>query len=154
MKFVLIAMALMILFNKAYALEYGNVKSSDILAIAEFKNRYEQFQISADKIEQIAKALKGLKIEVYFGDWCPDSVENVPPFIKIIEKIGLKEINISYINVPKDKSKRPALLKEKNIERLPTFVFYKDNKEVGRIIEHPIPNLEDNIIELFGKSVN
>lgn len=138
-----------LLIIKANAIEYGYVKASDILSLPEFKRSYEQFQIPEEKIEKLAKALKDVKIEVFLGDWCPDSAENVPPFIKIIEKINLSPDNVFYINVPKEKDKRPDLLKEKKVERLPTFIFYKKDKEIGRIIEHPLPNLIDNIINLL-----
>ena len=32
-----------------------------------------------------------------------------------------------------------------NIHRVPTFIFYKDNKEVSRIVEHPVETLERDI---------
>jgi tetratricopeptide (TPR) repeat protein len=35
-----------------------------------------------------------------------------------------------------------------NIHRVPTFIFYKDGKEINRIVEHPVNTFEDDILQI------
>ncbi len=37
------------------------------------------------------------------------------------------------------------------IERVPTFIFYKNNIEAGRIIENPVTSLEQDMVNILTK---
>jgi hypothetical protein len=38
---------------------------------------------------------------------------------------------------------------ELNIERVPTFIFLKNNIELGRIIEYPLASLQQDMINIL-----
>lgn len=67
------------------------------------------------------------------GSWCEDTQHLLPQFINVSEQIGLQ--NVDYYFVDRDK-KSPENAKENfSIDRIPTFIIYKNGKELGRIIE-------------------
>jgi hypothetical protein len=39
-----------------------------------------------------------------------------------------------------------------DIQRVPTFIFYKNNIEVGRIIENPVTSLEQDMINILTRN--
>jgi thiol-disulfide isomerase/thioredoxin len=77
--------------------------------------------------------LKEFKVVVVCGSWCEDTQHLLPQFVKVAQQISLN--NIDYYFVDREK-KSPENAKEKfNVDRIPTFIIYKNDKEIGRIIE-------------------
>eukprot|EP01035_Chromulina_nebulosa_P062776 gene62776-85857_t len=81
-------------------------------------------------------------IEIFLGSWCGDSRREVPRMVHLLQKVGYSDDSIRIILV----DNAPAAYKQspqheelgKNIFRVPTFIVYKNNKELGRIIESPV----------------
>jgi thiol-disulfide isomerase/thioredoxin len=93
----------------------------------------------------------GMKIVVFLGLWCPDSRNNVPLFIKLLDRLGT-EVPVRYFGVPRKTSREVKFyVEEYNVEKVPTFIFYKEGKELGRIIENPKTGLLEDIFDIFFK---
>jgi len=97
----------------------------------------------------IMEQLKEIDIDDYtvtivLGTWCSDSRREVPRFMKIIDQWGFPEDKISFIGVDINKAAPLADFKEYGIERVPTFIFFKNKSEKGRIIEIPVTSLEQD----------
>lgn len=88
--------------------------------------------------------ISDLTITIVLGTWCPDSRREVPGFMKIIDMWGFPEEKIRFIGVDIDKIAPLQDYMELGIERVPTFIFYKNNSEKGRIIEVPLTSLEQD----------
>ena len=88
-------------------------------------------------------------ITIVLGTWCPDSRREVPRFMKIADLWGFPEEKIRFLGVDINKiaplEDFPAL----GIERVPTFIFYKNNSEAGRIIEVPVTSLEQDTRDIL-----
>jgi thiol-disulfide isomerase/thioredoxin len=118
----------------------------------EWKKVYDDFTIDGNLIDSLkAKIGDNLKIDVYLGLWCGDSRENVPPFIKIIDKINESgKITANYYTVErKPNSETQYYVEEMKVERVPTFIFYKDGEEIGRIIENPSTSMAEDFLEII-----
>ncbi len=99
-----------------------------------------------EAVKKIASVKEKTKIVVVFGYWCPDSQRNVPRFFTIMWKA--QNPNISYELIPVGRGKNP--LREKlNIKRIPTFIIYREGKEIGRIVENPRKTLEEDLAEIL-----
>ncbi len=119
----------------------------------EWQKIYEQFTVDESMVEAVtAKIGDNMKIDVYLGLWCGDSKNNVPPFLKIIEKIDEisdQKITVDYYTVERKPSKKVKyFVEELKVERVPTFIFYRDGKEIGRIIENPKNSLIEDFLEI------
>jgi len=91
-----------------------------------------------------------LTITIVLGTWCPDSRREVPHFIKMTDLWGFPHERIKFIGVDINKIAPLADYPQLAIERVPTFIFYVNNIEKGRIIEVPVTSLEQdtkNILE-------
>jgi thiol-disulfide isomerase/thioredoxin len=91
----------------------------------------------------------GLRITVVMGTWCPDSRREVPRFMKIVDIWGFPQKKIHMIGVDIDKIAPLGNFSLLNIRRVPTFIFYKNNIEVGRIIEVPVTSLEQDMVKIL-----
>lgn len=88
-------------------------------------------------------------IKAFIGTWCGDSKKEIPRFYKILEAsdYNLDRFTLVALNRERAEYKQSPGGEEEglNIHRVPTFIFYKDGKEVNRIVESPVKSLEDDI---------
>ncbi len=128
------------------------VTKEKILAAGQaWQDKYDNFQPPADVVESLkAKFGADLRIDVYLGLWCPDSRNNVPLFLKLLDRLGTS-VPVKYYNVPRKASRDVKYyVEEIKVEKVPSFIFYQDGKEIGRIIENPkIGMVEDTFDILF-----
>lgn len=91
---------------------------------------------------------KNINITIVMGSWCGDSQEQVPRFYKIIDQSGFAESNITLYCVDRSKKTDKGETVNLGILLVPTFIFYQDGKEIGRITEIPKINLEKDFLEI------
>lgn len=87
---------------------------------------------------------------IFIGTWCPDSREYFPKFMKIMDEAGISRKYIKVIGLDRDK-KLKGLTDKYNITRVPTFIFFKNDKEIGRIVEHPQGTLIKHIAKILNE---
>ncbi len=90
-----------------------------------------------------------LTITIVLGTWCPDSRREVPRFLKIIDLWGFPRDRIRFIGVDINKIAPLEDYGQLAIERVPTFIFYENNIEKGRIIEVPVTSLEQDTRDIL-----
>ena len=90
-----------------------------------------------------------IKVTIVMATWCSDSRREVPHFYKILDKIKYDLKNVTLINVDTKKLAEETNVKKLNIEKVPTFIFYKNKKEIGRIIETPKETLEKDMLKIL-----
>ena len=102
-----------------------------------------------EKVVQKIKSTKDLEVLIYMGTWCSDSQDWVPKFVKLWTSMGLDMDHVKIIGVHDADDKRkhaPDGSHEKyEIEYVPTFIFLEGGKEIGRIVEYPQAELEDDV---------
>jgi len=118
----------------------------------EWQQKFDQYQPDSGMVEALkSKPGAGMGIDVYLGLWCPDSLDNVPPFIKIIDRLGTG-MTVRYFSLPKKADKTiQYFVEELKVERVPTFIFYRDGKEIGRIVENPETGMLEDFMDIVFK---
>lgn len=110
-----------------------------------FKNEYSAYNPDKVYINKLAPKLKNIKITIVLATWCSDSKREVPRFYKVLNNAGFNDKFVSVIAVDRNKEADGLITKEMDIERVPTFIIYQNNKEIGRIIETPKRTLEKDL---------
>jgi thiol-disulfide isomerase/thioredoxin len=115
----------------------------------EWRQNYDDFKAEPELLELLKTRLDDhTRIDVYLGLWCPDSRKHVPPFIRIVDDTK-SAATVNYYTVQRKPSKDiKYYVEEFQVERVPTFIFYRDDKEIGRIIENPKVTLIDDLIQI------
>lgn len=113
-------------------------------------NKNQNAYLENSKVISALKAnLKDYKIKAFFGSWCGDSKRELPRLYKILEDANYPMNQLEVIGVDRTAKayKKAPNGEEKglNIHKVPTFIFYKDGKEVSRIVESPVETLERDI---------
>ncbi len=113
------------------------------------KKQYKNYTPESAKLDP--GKLADFDIKVVLGTWCHDSQVQVPRFLKIMDETGYKK-EMSFIAVDTDKNAPGNLIDNLDIIRVPTFIFYKDDLEAGRIIESPEETLERDIAAIVNQN--
>jgi thiol-disulfide isomerase/thioredoxin len=101
-----------------------------------YRRGVDEYTPDPSEISFLRSFKSQVEIEVYFGTWCPHCKVMVPKFIKTMKSAANPNIVVSYVGVPKNFGDY-APAKAKDVKGIPTFIFYKDGKEIGRIPGEP-----------------
>ena len=130
----------------------GPVKRTAFQDSSWYMGNYSMYRPQTELIRQIDSTGIGDSVLIVFGSWCSDSQMWVPMFLSITDSTTMAH-RIGFIAVPRLKGWRDQLTPGLNIEKVPTFIFYRDGKEIGRIVEEPKGDIGANIVEILeGKS--
>lgn len=112
---------------------------------------YDDYKYNEEVVNEISQLIEDIKIILVIGTWCDDSKKEVPHFYKIIDAIKFDDDNIKFIAVDREKTTELYNIDSLNIKFVPTFIFYQNNKELGRIVETPNDTLEMDMLEILLK---
>jgi thiol-disulfide isomerase/thioredoxin len=113
-----------------------------------FNSRYSEYTTDKEIITKLKEALKGFTIKGFMGTWCGDSRRETPRFFKLLDETGFDQTYFELITVDRTKTTPDNLQEGFNIIRVPTFIFSKNGKEVGRYVEYPRETLEKDILKI------
>lgn len=114
-----------------------------------FDAGYDTYSVDSETLEKIKPLLKDVTITLFMGTWCEDSQRETPHFYKILDQANYDESKLDLITVSEEKTTPQGFEEGKNITNVPTIIFYKNNKELGRIVEYPIETLEKDILAIL-----
>lgn len=114
-----------------------------------FNPEYDNYQINDSIAKAIKPLIKDVEITTFMGTWCSDSQRETPHFLKILESVDFDLDNLTLIAVNDEKTTPQQFEKDLNITNVPTFIFYKDGKELNRIVEFPLESLEQDMLSIL-----
>lgn len=115
-----------------------------------FDSRYEEYTTDQQVVSEISKHIHKLTIKAFMGTWCGDSRREMPRFYKILDETKFDQNYFQLICVDRTK-KHENLEKDLNIFRVPTIIFYKNGKEIGRYVEYPRETIEKDILKIVSE---
>lgn len=119
-------------------------------ASAWFNDFYSYYETDKNTINQLKPYLKDVTIKGFMGTWCGDSQREIPNFYKMLDQADFNYKNLELVTVNR-KKKANGLEKGFDVVRVPTFIFYKNGKEIGRFVEHAIDgsSIEEDILKII-----
>ena len=125
----------------------GISKQTLFLEHPSFEESFNQYEVR----EVAEKIPTDVSVLIFFGTWCHDSQREVPRMLKILEAVGLSEDHIKMVTLDFSKTDPGGLAVANGVEFTPTFIFFRQQDEIGRIIERPATTLEEAMVELLGE---
>jgi thiol-disulfide isomerase/thioredoxin len=114
-----------------------------------FISNYNDYLLDDILVKKISKHLKGVTIKAFMGTWCDDSKLETPRFYKLLDSLNFDQKKLTMITVNRAKETPDNLQEGLNILWVPTFIFYRNGKEIGRYVEYPQETLENDILKIL-----
>jgi hypothetical protein len=115
-----------------------------------FYKGYDEYRVNPDAMKSLEGIdSEGLTIKVVMGTWCSDSRREVPRFMKVLDIWKFPPGMVTFIGVDNGKLSPIGEYEQLEIQRVPTFIIYKNNIEAGRIIENPVTSLEQDMVNIL-----
>ena len=114
-----------------------------------FNEEYEYYSLDDSTLISIKDKIADVTVAIVMGTWCSDSQREVPHFYKMVDYLGYDESKIDLICVDRAKVGVDNEVDGLDIKLVPTFIFYKEGNEIGRIIEVPVVTLEKDLAEIL-----
>jgi cyclophilin family peptidyl-prolyl cis-trans isomerase len=136
--------------NVSLPLEIGPTTSERLLAIIPgYLQRKSDYKPDTS-VEEMMKTYvtQQDRVEVIMGTWCPDSLREVPKFLRILDDLKSQygvTLPVTFMAVDRAKQK-PV-----KIEKVATFIYYRGDRELGRIVEKPQGLFEDDLLAIAAK---
>jgi thiol-disulfide isomerase/thioredoxin len=110
----------------------------------------DDYQIKTEALNKLLEINKDdLSIKIIMGVWCPDSRREVPRFMRVMDAWHFPVEKLIFIGVDDAKQSPVGEFTSLDIQRVPTFILYKNNIEAGRIIENPKTSLEQDLVDIL-----
>ena len=112
--------------------------SQDLRGMKDYSRDYvrlaEQYTPSKAFIDKLRSEGRPVRVEVYFGSWCPFCQQMVPRMMKVAEELAGSGIEVDFYGLPQgDAFTQDPKAKRLKITGVPTGVVYIGDREVGRI---------------------
>jgi hypothetical protein len=117
-----------------------------------FLHAYPEEPIGEPFLEMIRQARTGVHVLVFVGTWCSDSKRDVPRFLRIADGTGMTDVDFELHGVDRTMASPDGREQKYAIERVPTFIFIRGGKEIGRIVETPRTTLEGDILNILANA--
>jgi len=121
-----------------------------------FTKNYDAYSPDQTSIDSLETQLAKYTITAFMGTWCGDSKREVPKFYKVLNEANFPLERLTMVAVSRDREtykQSPGGEHESlNIHRVPTFIIYKNGKEVNRIVEKPVTSLEEDLVHIIQKN--
>lgn len=118
-----------------------------------FNSYYVEEYASYEPALAFTQKLKQIKpdwhVVVVLGTWCSDSQREVPRFFRIMDECGFPDSMVTMYGIGREKNAGEVDISSLEISLVPTFIFFRKGKEIGRIVESPIETLEKDMLVLL-----
>jgi thiol-disulfide isomerase/thioredoxin len=139
-------------FKDGVNMLYGQISRDELFSeYPAWQENYVNYIPDSTIITSLSTPHPDLKIEIFLGTWCSDSRREVPRFIKIVDESKFVQNNqLKIWAVDRNKSLDSSLTDERDIINVATFILFRNDKEIGRIIEQPEnENIESDLLTII-----
>ncbi len=114
-----------------------------------FDPTYQIYTVDTTALKDAPALLNNVDITIIMGTWCSDSKMEVPHFYKILDYLKYPTDKVKLIMVDRDINAPGTNVKDLEVDRVPTIIFSRNNKEIGRIIEFPRESFEIDMMRIL-----
>ncbi len=114
-----------------------------------FAPGYDDYILDSETMENLKPLMQDVEITLFMGTWCEDSHRDVPHLYKILDSLNFNESKLTVYAVSEEKTTPEGHEVGKNIIQVPTIIFYKNGKEINRIVEYSIYTLERDMLDIL-----
>ena len=115
----------------------GRVTRAALHEYAPWKAIWDQAPYAPDPsaVAAIKSNAPGVTILAIVATWCPDTKRELPRYFATMDAAGVGDAGLTMVGVDRSKKDAEGLTEQYGITRVPTFVFLRGGREIGRFVE-------------------
>ena len=113
--------------------------------------RAQDYEPDASAVSTIRQKAGDVDVFIVIATWCSDTRRDLPRFFKIADQAGWPAERIRMLAVDRTKMDPEGQTAKLNVTRVPTFIFLRGGREIGRVIEKPTTTLEQDIAQILSR---
>ena len=114
----------------------GHLTRAALQQYASWKSSWERpYAPDAAAVATIKANARGVTVLLVLATWCPDSRREVPRYFATMDAAGIGDEVLTIVGVDRSKKDAEGLTGTWAIARVPTFVFFRGGREIGRFVE-------------------
>ena len=118
-----------------------------------FSPTYLSYGVDSLTLTSLGSKINEIEIIMFLGTWCSDSQVEVPQFYKILDHISYDLSKMTVVALERLESRELVSPQheetEYKITHVPTFIFKRAGKEIGRVTEYPEKTLEKDMVRII-----
>ena len=118
-----------------------------------FTPNYLSYTVDSTTLVALDSRLDDIEILMFMGTWCEDSQVESPQFYRILDHLGYDLSAMTVVALERLESRELVSPQHEeanySISHVPTFIFIRDGKEIGRITEYPEKTLEKDMVRII-----
>jgi thiol-disulfide isomerase/thioredoxin len=99
---------------------------------AQYDRRARQYAPNAEALAELQEAGDDVRVDVYFGEWCPHCAQVVPRVLRVEEALGDGAPKFRYYGLPEAMGNDPVT-KQRGLTGVPTAIVFRNGEEIGRV---------------------
>lgn len=111
--------------------------------------RADDYEPDTAAVATIRERSRGVEVFAVVATWCRDTRRDLPRFFKIADRAGWPTSAMTLLAVDRTKTDPGGETVRRNVTRVPTFIFLRRGREIGRVVERPTATLEQDIAQIL-----
>ncbi|ABK16641.1 thioredoxin domain-containing protein [Syntrophobacter fumaroxidans] len=113
------------------------------------KMNADVYYLNEDAIRQLKDVKDKVEVIAVLGTWSAESQQQAGRFFRILDATKNAGISVAVYAVDEDMSDKTGIAERYRVDTLPTIIFVRNGKELGRIIEAPKTTLEAETLAIL-----
>ncbi|MEN9523327.1 MAG: hypothetical protein RL065_1704 [Bacteroidota bacterium] len=114
-----------------------------------FRNGFEDYVPNADTIKELKKWKNDIYITAFGGTWCDDTKVLLPKFYKAMAEAEFTGNDVTLYLLDRDKTSEDGVAQALHIDKVPTFVIFRNGRMIGKIVETTDVPIESAILNII-----
>lgn len=120
-----------------------------------FREYYDAYVPKDETVALLTTYPHPTDVRIFVGTWCIDSKRHLPPFLRIVDSTANPRLTYSLFGLDRTKRDADGIAIRYGITRVPTMIFFQNDREIGRITERPTESVERDMVKiLFGSTAD
>lgn len=134
----------------SYKLLVGKTSKAQLYkACPAFKKNAQIYYTNKEVIKQLRGVKDKITVITVLGTWSPYSQTEAARFLRIVDEAKNPRISVTIYAVDEKLQDKESIAMRFKVDTLPTMIFLRDGKELGRIVEQPKTTLEAEMLAMM-----